>query len=422
MASEQPPGGEAAGPDPGEPVAPGGAGPGGPAVPAPSSRTVRLGWDRDDSMPRWVPRAIAMFLVGVAALVVGQWLLVRLRDLLVTILIALFVSFALEPGVNRLVARGWRRGAATGFVFAVFVLATLVFAVALGKLVVDETSRLVDNAPGYIQDAETWLNQTFDLNLSSDTLSKQLSNENGPVRTFLTKAAGNAVGLSFSVLGAVFQLFTVALFTFYLVADGPRFRRLICSFLRPERQRTVLDTWEIAIDKTGGYIYSRGLLAIVSGFSHWVAFEIIGVRYAVALAVFVGIVSQFIPVVGTYLAAALPALIALVSSPADAVWVLAFATAYQQVENYLLAPRITARTMALHPAVAFGTVIAGAGIMGPIGAVLALPAAAVLQALGSTYIERHEVLETPMTAEPTRRPPRRRLRDVARRRSGPRDS
>ena len=102
----------------------------------------------------------------------------------------------------------------------------------------------------------------------------------------------------------------------------------------------------------------------MSGFSHWVAFEIIGVRYAVALAVFVGIVSQFIPVVGTYLAAALPALIALVSSPADAVWVLAFATAYQQVENYLLAPRITARTMALHPAVAFGTVIAGAGIIG----------------------------------------------------------
>ena len=383
-----------------------------------------LGWmSGDDAMPRWVPRAIVLFFVGVMVLVVGQWLLVRLRDLIVTVLISLFVSFALEPAVNRLVRRGWRRGTATGFVFAVFVLAVALFAVAIGKLVVDETSNLIDNAPGYIEDGEAWLNDTFDLNLTSDTLTEQLNDTEGPVRTFLTRAAGNAVGLSFSVLGGIFRLFTVALFVFYLVADGPRFRRVICSFLRPERQRAVLDTWEIAMEKTGGYIYSRGLLALISGVSHWVAFEIIGVPYAIALAVFVGIVSQFIPVVGTYLAAGLPVLIALIGSPLDAVWVLAFATAYQQVENYLLAPRITARTMALHPAVAFGTVIAGAGLLGGIGAVLALPAAAVVQALGSTYIERHEVLETHMTAEPPPRPSVvERLRARSRRREPPPDS
>ena len=76
---------------------------------------------------------------------------------------------------------------------------------------------------------------------------------------------------------------------------------------------------------------------------------------------------------------------------------------YQQIENYLFAPRISARTMSLHPAVAFGSVIAGGGLFGPVGALLALPAAAVLQAIGSTYGSRHEVVESPMTAEPTRR-------------------
>jgi predicted PurR-regulated permease PerM len=344
------------------------------------------------------------FFGGVVVLVAGSWLLGRLRDLLVTLLIALFISFALEPAVNALAARGWRRGTATGLVFLVFLLVSAVFVFAIGKLVFDEASNLVDNAPGYIEDAEGWLNRTFDLNLSSDTLNQQLSDENGPVRTFLNQAASNAVGLSFSAVGVVFRFFTVALFVFYLVADGPRFRRVICSFLRPSRQQVVLDTWEIAIRKTGGYIYSRGLLAILSGLFHWAAFEIIGVRYAVALAAFVGITSQFIPVVGTYLAAALPTLIALASSPADALWVLAFATLYQQVENYLFAPRITARTMALHPAVAFGTVIAGAGLLGPIGAILALPAAAVIQALGSTYVERHPVVETTMTSVPESRP------------------
>ena len=371
----------------------------------PSATESDVGWlGPRDAMPPWLARAMVWFFGGVVALVVGSWLLGRLQDLIITLLIALFVSFALEPAVNSLAARGWRRGTATGFVFGVFVLLAALFVFAIGKLVFDEVSNLIDNAPGYIESAEVWLNRTFGLNLSSDTLSEQLSDTNGPVRNFVSQAASNALGLSFSAVGVVFRLFTIALFVFYLVADGPRFRRVICSFLRPRRQQMVLDTWEIAIQKTGGYIYSRGLLGILSGLFHWAAFEIIGVKYAIALAVFVGLTSQFIPVVGTYLAAGLPVLIALASSPLDAVWVLAFATAYQQVENYLFAPRITARTMALHPAVAFGTVIAGAGLLGAVGALLALPAAAVLQAVGSTYIERQPVLESRMTKVPEPRP------------------
>lgn len=374
-------------------------------------------------MPAWIPRAMVWFFGGVIALFVGSWLLGRLRDLIITLLIALFISFALEPAVNILAARGWRRGTATALVFTTFVVLSLLFVGAVGKVVFDETTNLIDNAPGYIEDGENWLNDTFDLNLSSDTLNDQLSDPEGPFRSFVTSAAGNAVGLSFSVVGVVFRLFTIALFVFYLVADGPRFRRGLCSFLRPQRQRMVIDTWEIAIQKTGGYIYSRGLLAILSGVSHWIAFSIIGVPYAIAMAVFVGLVSQFVPVVGTYIAAGLPILIALASSPTDAVWVAVFAILYQQVENYLFAPRITARTMSLHPAVAFGTVIAGAGLLGSIGALLALPAAAIIQAVGSTYIERHPVVETPMTAVPTVRPGMiERIRRARRGRDDPGDS
>ncbi len=98
-------------------------------------------------------------------------------------------------------------------------------------------------------------------------------------------------------------------------------------------------------------------------------------------------------------------LVALAHDPVDGLWVLGFVVAYQQIENYLFAPRITARTMSLHPAVAFATVIAGAALFGAVGALLALPAAAVIQALGSTYIARHEVIETQMTAEQRPRKP-----------------
>jgi predicted PurR-regulated permease PerM len=208
------------------------------------------------------------------------------------------------------------------------------------------------------------------------------------------------------------QILTVALFTFYLVADGPRLRRNVCSVLSPHRQQTVLRVWDLAIEKTGGYIYSRTILAVASFIFHWIVFAIIGVPFPLPLALWVGVMSQFIPVIGTYLAGALPLLIALLDQPINAVWVLIAVGAYQQVENYVFAPPITAQTMDVHPAVAFGSVLAGAGVLGAVGALLALPAAAVFQAFASTYLHErglvHEVapetglLSAPHTDDKTR--------------------
>ena len=85
------------------------------------------------------------------------------------------------------------------------------------------------------------------------------------------------------------------------------------------------------------------------------------------------------------------------SSPITALWVLIWIVVYQQIENYLLAPRITGQTMDLHPAVAFGAALAGGSLVGVAGAVLALPAAAVIQAFVSRYLERHDVVESELT-------------------------
>ena len=120
-----------------------------------------------------------------------------------------------------------------------------------------------------------------------------------------------------------------------------------------------LRVWELAIDSTGGYVYSRVLLAACSAVATTVFLTVAGVPYPLALGLWVGLVSQFVPTAGTYLAGALPVLIALLDNPVSALWVLVFIVVYQQFENMVLSPRITARTMALHPAVAFGAVIAG---------------------------------------------------------------
>lgn len=353
-----------------------------------------------ERMPRWLPRAILLYFVALALFGIAQWLLGRLSTLLLDLVVALFLSFALEPVVNRLQKRGWRRGWATATSFLGLVIFTAVFLFAIGAVVVDQVSQFIDDAPEYAQDAADFINENFDANVSVEELQDELTRQDGPAQGLASNLAGNALAIGASAVGVLFRLLSIGLFTFYLVADGPKFRRTVCSFLPPNRQRNVLETWEIAIDKTGGYLYSRALLALLSTAAHWAFFQAIGVPYAAALALFVGLISQFVPTIGTYIAGAVPVLVAVAHDPVDGLWVLGFVVAYQQVENYLFAPRITARTMSLHPAVAFATVIAGAALFGAVGALLALPAAAVLQALGSTYVARHEVIETQMTAEP----------------------
>ena len=206
--------------------------------------------------------------------------------------------------------------------------------------------------------------------------------------------------LSVAALGVLLKLFSVMLFTFYLIADGPRLRRVICSRLRPERQERILNIWELAANKTGGYLYSRALLALLSAIFHWIVFQSVGTRAPVALALWVGIVSQFLPVVGTYLAGVLPVLVTFLDSPLKALIVLIAIVVYQQIENYLLSPRITARTMELHPALAFGSALGGAALLGAVGAILALPAAAMAQALLAELGSRHDVIDSDLTRLP----------------------
>jgi hypothetical protein len=119
----------------------------------------------------------------------------------------------------------------------------------------------------------------------------------------------------------------------------------------------------------------------------------IDLDYAVALGVWVGLISSLIPAIGTYLAGALPLVVALAASPAQALWVLIAIVVYQQIENYVIVPKITASTMELHPAVAFLAVLGGAALAGATGALLAIPAVAIVAALISASSEEYEVLE-----------------------------
>ena len=321
----------------------------------------------------------------------------KVRELLVWLFISLFASFALEPAVDWLADRGWRRGVATAMlIFGLAIVATLMVALMV-PLLLSQIQALIKAAPGILQSISGFTKRWFGVDVSATALKTQLTTANSAVANFAQNIAGNLFGFATSIIGTIFKLLTIGLFTFYLTADGPKFRRAICSYLPPKQQETVLFTWEVGIVKTGAYLYSRLLLAVFSGVATFVVLTILGVPFAVPLAVWMGLVSQFIPTIGTYIAMALPLLVAVVEHPLDALVLLIFFTIYQQIENYLLSPRITSRTMQLHPALAFGCAIAGAGISGVVGAFLALPVAAIIQGIGSTYMHRHDVEESELT-------------------------
>lgn len=358
--------------------------------------------DTDRTLPRWAVPAIVLFWVGFLMTFVARHVFHRLSSLLVLLLVSVFVALAIEPGVNKLAARGWRRGTATSVILFGVLGVFLLFLVAIGTLVGTQVADLLSQSDVYITDTVDWLNSTFGTTIDPQDVINEFNDPDGRVQQFVQSQGDEAVRLSLTAVTVIFQGLSILLFTYYLVADGPRLRRVICSRLRPGQQEQVLQAWDLAINKTGGYLYSRALLALLSAISHWIVFQSIGTQAPIALALWVGLVSQFLPVVGTYLAGILPLLITLLDSPLNATIVLIFIIVYQQIENYFLAPRITARTMELHPAVAFGAALGGAALLGAVGAILALPGAAMVQALASNWGRRYDVVDNRLTEHPPR--------------------
>jgi len=114
--------------------------------------------------------------------------------------------------------------------------------------------------------------------------------------------------------------------------------------------------------------------------------------------------AEFIPNVGTYIGAVIPLAVCAIEKGVFAfIVLLAFILVYQQFENYILSPHVSAHVMELHPAVAFGAAIVGGSLFGIMGAFLALPAVAIIQAMASTYIHRHHLIDSDLLREPAPR-------------------
>ena len=367
----------------------------------------------DDGKPTWLADAlkngrnqlIVAIVVGGVALSFALALIGRLGNVFTILGTALFLSFALEPATDWFAKRGWRRGAATGLIFVILIAVVGLLIALVVPAVIQGTNQLIANAPELVDKLARWL-KPFGIDISTDKLIQEVQNNSQQVVTSATSLAGSVFGIASSILGGLFHWATVGLFTFYFVAEGPRLRRTVLSRVPPDRQERVLFVWEKAIEQTGGYFYSRLLLAVINGTGMYITLRMTGVPFAAPLAIFEGIIAEFIPIVGTYIGGALPVLVAFLTDVSAGFWALGYIIVYQQIENYLLSPRLTAKTMSLHPAVAFGAVLIGGALGGVLTAFLSLPVAGVLQAAMKEYSKSYDVVEDDRIgqAKPTKEP------------------
>lgn len=330
-------------------------------------------------------------LVLIVVLQVSEWTFSRIKGLVFLIFVSWLASLALEPVVAALQRRGIKRGLGTLISLVGLVIFALIFAAAFGQLLISQLTDLILGLPDVFDTIAEALNRLFNLGLTSEQIAEYLSLSSEQIPALATQVAGGLFGVVVSTVGIVFNFFTALLFTFYFTAEAPQIRAKVASWLSTEKQLIFLNVWSTAAAKTGGFVISRLIMAIFSATASSIFFLIIGLPYWLPLGIFTGLVSQFIPTVGTYIGGAIPALIGLSESVVTALLVVAFVVVYQQIENYFIQPRISSKTMDVHPAVAFAAVIIGALLFGPIGALIGIPVAAAIVSLIDTYAHRYEI-------------------------------
>jgi predicted PurR-regulated permease PerM len=328
----------------------------------------------DRLRPGLVFRYGALFSLGAAATIIGLYSLYTVRAILVRILVALFIAVSLDPAVRQLAKRGVRRGLAVTLIFALALLLVSAFLISVIPPLVSQFGNLVDDLPGYLTRLQS--------------RSYQLQ---GMVGTLPSRLGSGVLGFTSRVFGAVFNGLTVLVFTVYFMADMPRIRsglvRLFPVSRRPQARQVV----DLVVDKVGGYMIGNIIISLIAGVVSFIAFTILGVRFAVPLA-FVVAICDLIPMIGATLGAMIGVTVALFSSGVwpTTVLVAAFFIAYQQLENYLIAPRVLKTTVELGAAAVLIAGLIGATILGLVGALMAIPIAAAFNVLLNERLTAHE--------------------------------
>lgn len=209
---------------------------------------------------RFLQRSIITVLVIVIFFQLVEWAFNKSKDFLFLILLAWLIGIAITPIVEKLTKYGIKRGLSTFLVLLILVGLVVGFIASFGQLLASQLASLITQIPSLIEGFSEWLNKSFDLNLSSANIEESLNISNSQIAQFAQNIAGGIFGLVTSIVGFLFNIFTLLLFAYYFASETPKIRRSIASWLPAKQQLVFTTVWKVATEKTGGFVISRVIL------------------------------------------------------------------------------------------------------------------------------------------------------------------
>ena len=329
--------------------------------------------------------------VGVLVALLLARAVTELAQVITFVLIAFFLALALEPVVDALERRGLPRPAGIVAVFGGLLVLVGSFVAAVIPVLVEQAAELVQAVPDTVADiqGQRWfldLDQRYDVvGRVSAEVTEALTTGDG-----LQVVAGGLVGAGQAVVSGVVSTLTVLVLTLYLLASLRAARAAGYRLVPASRRRRVQLLGDEISRRIGGYVIGQLSLATLNGVLTYVLVLVLDLPYAIVLAVTVGLLGV-IPLIGATLGAVVVAVVALATSPWLALVVAIYYLVYQQLENYVLAPRIMQRTVSVPGAVALVAALAGGSLLGLLGALVAIPlAAGVLLVVQEVVVPRQD--------------------------------
>jgi predicted PurR-regulated permease PerM len=336
-----------------------------------------------DPQPRRDPfgtRAVLRIVLTVVAVALALYLMYLLRQPLTWIFIAGFLAIALSGPVNFL-QRYMKRGFAVTLVYIGLIVFPILILSALLPPIVTQGNNLVESLPGYANDLQEYVEKNDRLrSLEEDyDITGKLEEQAAKLPGRLGDAAGVLSDIGLGLVNSIFAAVTIIVLSAFLIGSGRRWLDAYADRYaadHAEWQKRLYDRIGRAV---GNYVAGALVQATVAGVLAWIVLEILGVPYALPLAVVVFLL-DLVPMVGATLGAVLVAIVTLFSDfPTDTIiWVI-WSIVYQQVENTVIQPRIQARAVAVHPFVVVVSVLCGSTLFGVLGALIAIPVAAAIQ-------------------------------------------
>ena len=329
---------------------------------------------------RWPPVTYWMKVTAAVLLVIAVARMVLVvGPVLVLVLVSLVLALGFQPALAWFERRGLSRAlSVTLGLLGGLVVMGLFFWIVLPD-VISELTALGDKIPDYIGQAESGsgflgdLNEQFDLSDKVADLQKELP--------------GTVLGLVGSLGSFIFGSLTVLILTLYFTINLPKMERGVARLLGRRDREEFHEIYEMAIRRVGGYVLGNLTISAIAGVLSFIALTIIGVPFAAALAFFVALM-DLIPTIGALIGAAVATLVAAFAGVPELIATAAFFLVYQQIENYVVQPRVMGKALEMSAPIIILAVMIGGTLLGVIGALLAIPVAAVIKvAIEELYLE-----------------------------------